>query len=138
LLAAEREVVGQPTDECEESMANQETIRAAIRIDGNLAEGFALSFDAKGMIELMATFEKENSYGNGPAWEGIAGYLMGRYGGLAGIELQSEGDALLAECKTRAPLEKLQAILLELAADEQTLRHVIRDARNAGFGEGDL
>jgi hypothetical protein len=90
------------------------------------------------MVELMPTFEKEHSYGNGPAWEGIARYLMGRYEGFTGIEFQSEGDALLAECRTRPPLDKLQALLYELAADEETLRQVIRDARNARFGEGDL
>jgi hypothetical protein len=122
----------------EDIMADQNAIRAAIRIDGDSVEGFYLSFDASGMIELMPAFEKENSYSNGPAWECIAEYLISRRKGLKGINLDSEGDALLAVCKRREPLEKLRAILLEVVADEQTLRDVIRQARAAGFGHGDL
>jgi hypothetical protein len=122
----------------EDFMADQNAIRAAIRIDGDSVEGFFLSFDAIGMLELMPVFEKENSYSNGPAWEVIAEYLISRNQDLKGIDLDSEGDALLAVCMKREPLEKLHAILLEVVADEQTLRDVIRQARAAGFGHGDL
>jgi Immunity protein 51 len=123
----------------EDFMSDQNAIRAEFRIDGDSVEGFYLSFDAmSGMIELMPAFEKENSYGNGPAWECIAEYLISRRQGLEEIDLDSESDAFLAVCKRREPLEKLRAILLEVVADEQTLRDVIRQARAAGFGHGDL
>lgn len=119
-------------------MTDQNAIRAAIKIHGDSAEGFSLCFEASGMIELMPLFEEEDSYSNGPAWEGIAEYLITQATSLEEIELDSEGDALLAQCTRREPIEKLQAILIEVASDEQKLRNLIHDAREAGFGAGDL
>ena len=119
-------------------MADQNAIRAAIQIDGDSSEGFFLCLQPHDMDELTPLFEEEDSYSNGPAWEGIAEYLINQDPSLEEIELDSEGDALLAYCARREPLEKLQAILIEVASDEQKLRNLIHDAREAGFGYGDL
>jgi len=113
-------------------------IRSSFSITFHPETGFALELGSDAMVETMELFESVDSYSNGPAWEGMAEYLISRNPGLDGIELESEAGAMLARCEMRKPLEDLQARLIGAASDDDELRALIICARKAGFGHGDL
>lgn len=119
-------------------MRNLDLIRGSFSINVGYEGGFVLELGSDAMEETMPLFEAVDSYSNGPAWEGIAEYLISLDAGLDGIELESEACALLARCETREPLEALQASLIRAASDDDALRSLIVRAREAGFGDGDL
>ena len=112
-----------------------EQIASSIQLIDHPRGGFAIRIGEAAMLELMPVFEEEKSYSNGPAWGALIEHLVSSDPRLSDYQLDSEG---IGWSPTREPLDRLRSILLEAAADPSLLRKLIRDARAAGFGHGDL
>jgi hypothetical protein len=93
---------------------------------------------AETMLACAAVFEAEKSYSNGPAWEALIEHLAASDPRAAGVHVESESDAAIAVGRARPVLEALRARLVAAASDDAELGRLIRAARAAGRGEGDL
>ena len=106
-----------------------------IRIQSHPSGGFVLRIGQAAMTDRLPIFEQAGSYSNGPAWGALIEYVVATDPRMSDYHLDAEGRGW---CKTREPLERLRAILLEVTADAARLQPLILAARAAGFGQGDL
>jgi hypothetical protein len=112
-----------------------ETVSKSIRVIEHSDGGFVIRIGDEAMDALTSVFEAERAYSFPPAWATLLEYVIANDPRMVDYELDSEGRGWSA---TREPLDRLRAILLEAAAEPELLRKLIRDARAAAGGQGDL
>jgi len=90
------------------------------------------------MGQFSPAFEKAGSYGNGPAWLGIIEFLAAVNPKIEGLDYDDESGAVVVRSTQKEPLEELCHRLEQSTSSEGRLIETIREAKDLGYGHGDL